>query len=126
MPPENYKQCRRTNAGLLIALVGPQQSGKTYSAMELATGLCNGEPFAIIDTEGGRAEHYDDAFEFEQVRLGPPFHPERYLEKVCELEKAQIQVCGNRFGIPRVGWTRRNTGYGRSEPQKIARQLDKT
>ena len=73
-----YKRAVRENTNVLIALAGASGSGKTYSAMQLATGICGGEPFAVVDTEARRALHYADQFNFEHVALGPPFTPERY------------------------------------------------
>ena len=55
----------RENVGLLIGLIGASGSGKTYTAMRLASGICkSNEKFAVIDTEAGRAKHYADAFKF--------------------------------------------------------------
>ena len=79
-----YTRARRENVGLLIGLAGFTGSGKTFSAMELATGICNGQPFCVIDTEGDRAKHYADDYDFEHKPLGPPFSPDRYLEALVE------------------------------------------
>ena len=68
----------RENTNVLVSLAGASGSGKTYSAMQLATGICGDEPFAVIDTEARRALHYASQFNFEHVELGPPFTPERY------------------------------------------------
>lgn len=72
----------RQNLPLLIGLAGPTGSGKTYSALRFATGLSGGKPFAVIDTENGRAQHYADEFDFHHGPLGPPFIPERYAEAI--------------------------------------------
>ena len=82
-----YKKARRENTHLLIGLAGASGSGKTYSAMQLATGICGDQPFALLDTEGRRGLHYADQFDFEHVELGPPFTPTRYLEKIKPLEE---------------------------------------
>ena len=80
-----YKRAVRENTNVLIALAGPSGSGKTYSAMQLATGLCAGEPFAMVDTEARRGLHYADQYDFEHVELGPPFTSSRYLEALKPL-----------------------------------------
>ena len=40
-----YTKAVRRDTHLLIGLAGGTGSGKTYSAMLLATGICNGDPF---------------------------------------------------------------------------------
>ena len=80
-----YTRAVRENTNVLIALAGPSGSGKTYSAMQLATGLCAGEPFAMVDTEARRGLHYADQYDFEHVELGPPFTPSRYLKALKPL-----------------------------------------
>lgn len=81
-----YTKAVRKDTHLLIAVAGGTGSGKTYSAMQLATGLCDGEPFLMLDTEGRRGLHYADFFDFEHKELTPPFHPEKYLPYVIEAE----------------------------------------
>lgn len=73
---------RRENVWLLIGLAGASGSGKTYSAMRLAKGLANGDRFAVVDTENGRASHYADAFAFDVVDLHAPFRPDRYADAI--------------------------------------------
>ena len=82
-----YTKARRENTSLLIGMAGASGSGKTYSAMELAAGICDGEAFKVIDTEARRALHYADTFDFEHADLKPPFHPDRYLEAIQDAAK---------------------------------------
>ena len=82
-----YRRAVRENTNVLVGLAGASGSGKTYSAMQLATGICGGEPFAVLDTEARRALHYADQFDFEHASLGPPFTPERYLDNVLALAR---------------------------------------
>lgn len=63
-----------------IALSGPTGSGKSYTALMLATGL--GKNVVAIDTEGDRLLDYSDMFEFQHLAFGPPFTPERYIEAI--------------------------------------------
>lgn len=81
-----YTKATRDGTHLLIALAGASGSGKTYSAMLLAQGICGDEPFFVIDTEAGRAKHYADQFNFEHFELLPPFTPERYTEAIKKAE----------------------------------------
>lgn len=81
-----FTTAERRDTHLLIALAGASGSGKTFSGMQLATGICGDEPFAVVDTEAGRALHYADQFNFKHADFAPPFTPERYLEAVKAAE----------------------------------------
>ncbi|QNT79263.1 AAA family ATPase [Entomobacter blattae] len=87
-----FKPAVRGRIPLLFALAGSSGSGKTYSALRLATGLANGGTIAVIDTEAGRASHYAQYFKFLHGLLEPPFTPERYLEAIEAAEKAGADV----------------------------------
>ncbi len=82
----------RRNTHILLALAGASGSGKTYSALELATGLAGDGKIAVIDTEAGRALHYADKFKFDHCDMGPPFTPQRYREAIEDAEKAGYAV----------------------------------
>lgn len=79
-------QAKRADTYLLISLAGASGSGKTFSAMQLASGICGAGKFLVIDTESRRALHYADAFNFDHIDFSPPFTPERYLEAVKQGE----------------------------------------
>lgn len=83
-----FRPAKRENVSLLISFAGGTGSGKTYTAMELATGICGDKPFAVIDTEAGRAKHYADRFRFDHGDLKPPFRPDSYLEAICAADAA--------------------------------------
>lgn len=74
----------REAVGLLIGLVGPSSSGKTYSALRIASGIQRvvGGDIDVVDTENGRALYYSDKFRFNHVRFGAPFSPLDYMEAV--------------------------------------------
>jgi len=76
------RPAQREAIRLLVGVAGGTGSGKTYSALRLASGLTERQPFVLIDTEHGRALQYADEFGFDHVRLEPPFSPSRYLEAV--------------------------------------------
>ena len=73
-----FRPASREGVSLLLGLVGASGSGKTYTAMELASGIAGDKPFAVIDTEAGRAKHYADLFKFDHGDLKPPFRPKNY------------------------------------------------
>lgn len=76
----------RENVPLLIGLAGGTGSGKTFSAMTLAKGLANGQRFAVIDTESGRAKAYADEFAFDHGELVAPFTPESYAQAILSVD----------------------------------------
>lgn len=87
-----YKPGVRENVPLLIGLAGGTGSGKTYSAMRLASGIAGDKPFAVIDTEAGRAKHYADQFRFDHGDLRAPFRPDAYTEAIVAADRAGYPV----------------------------------
>jgi hypothetical protein len=82
----------RANVPLLLGFMGSSGSGKTMSAMRVAKGIAGDKPFAVIDTESGRARHYADLFRFDHAELQAPFRPEAYLEAITAAEQAGYPV----------------------------------
>ncbi len=87
-----FRPAKRENVSLLIGLAGGTGSGKTYSAMRLATGLAGGKPFAVIDTEARRALHYADQFNFDHGELHAPFRPAAYADAIEAAAAAGYKV----------------------------------
>jgi len=87
--PFIIKPAKPINNRLLIAIAGPAGSGKTTSALRLATGITqvSGGKICFIDTENKRALQYAGAFEFNHLELDPPFSPSRYDEAIQFAEK---------------------------------------
>ena len=88
----SFRPAVRESVSLLIGLSGGTGSGKTYSAMRLAHGIAGDHPFAVIDTEAGRAKHYADQFKFDHGDLMPPFTPERYADAIAAADAAKYSV----------------------------------
>lgn len=88
----SFRPAVRENVGLLIGLAGASGSGKTYTAMRLASGISGDKPFAVIDTEAGRAKHYADQFRFDHGDLKPPFSPHAYAEAIAAADAAGYPV----------------------------------
>ena len=87
-----FRPAVRERASLIIGLVGPSGGGKTMSALRLATGLSGTQPFAVIDTEAGRALHYAEDFRFDHGDLKPPFRPAAYAEAIAAADAAGYPV----------------------------------
>src|SRR5678816_2121103 len=90
--PFSFRPAVRENVGLIVGLSGSSGSGKTYTAMRLAKGIAGDKPFAVIDTEAGRAKHYADQFRFDHGDLTPPFTPDRYAEAIKAADVAGYPV----------------------------------
>lgn len=90
------KPAVRTSVPLLLGLTGASGSGKTFSALRLATGIqrvTGGEIF-YIDTEAKRALHYADKFKFRHMEFGAPFGSLDYLAAIehCQKKGAKVIV----------------------------------
>jgi hypothetical protein len=92
----SFRPAVRENVPLIIVPAGGTGSGKTYTAMELAAGMIEaiapGKPFAVIDTENGRAKHYADRFKFDHADLRAPFRPSAYEEAIVAADAAGYPV----------------------------------
>lgn len=87
-----FRPAARENVSLLIGLAGSSGSGKTFTAMRLASGITGGKTFAVIDTEAGRAKHYADRFKFDHGDLKPPFSPAAYADAIKAADDAHYPV----------------------------------
>lgn len=85
-----FTKATRKKAKLRLALTGASGSGKTYSALLLATGL--GGRIAVVDTEHDSASLYADEFEFDSLSLTPDYTPERFIDAIESAEKAGYDV----------------------------------
>lgn len=75
--------------GCFVALTGPTNCGKTFSAMRLARGIAgpNGK-IAVLDTEAGRTLHLKNDFKFDAMVMEPPFRPKLFAEAAKSAEDA--------------------------------------
>lgn len=96
-----FRPATRENVGLLIGLAGGTGSGKTYTAMRVASGmveymfaagLTKMNRFAVVDTEARRALHYADRFKFDHCELQPPFRPQAYEDAIVAADNAGYPV----------------------------------
>jgi len=88
-----FRKAIREEVGLLVGLIGASGSGKSFSAMRLASGMCApGERFAVIDTEKRRALHYADRFDFDHAQMNEPFRPDAYADAIASAAKAGYKV----------------------------------
>lgn len=65
-----FKKATKKGSKLRLALFGVSGSGKTFSALRIASGL--GQKIAVIDTERGSASKYSDRFNFDVAECEKP------------------------------------------------------
>jgi hypothetical protein len=78
----DLRQAQRKQAKIKLALQGPSGSGKTYSALLLASGICDYSKIAVIDTENHSTDLYAHLGSYNVLQLSSPFTPERYIAAI--------------------------------------------
>ena len=84
-----FKKAIKTKSRLRLAIDGISGSGKTYTALAIASGM--GGPVALIDSEHGSASLYADRFEFDTVDL-MEFQIENYIEALNTAATAKYPI----------------------------------
>jgi RecA/RadA recombinase len=92
----NIHRAQREGARLVIGIAGVSGSGKTYTALQLAYGLANGDASKVgfLDTENRRGSLYADVLP-EPFLIGDlyaPFTPARYKQAIEEFQAAGVEV----------------------------------
>jgi len=85
-----FKKAERKKAKLRLGISGVSGSGKTWSALEIATGM--GGKIAMIDTESGRGELYGEDFEYDVMQITAPYSPDKYIQAIKEAQKLGYNI----------------------------------
>ena len=89
----NLRKSSKKQAKIKLALQGCAGSGKTYSALLLAYGLCGDwNKIAVIDSENGSADLYSNLGKYNVLPLQDNFTPEVYVEAINVCENAGMEV----------------------------------
>ncbi len=89
----NLRVSSKKQAKIKLALQGCAGSGKTYSALLLAYGLCSDwSKIAVIDSENGSADLYASLGQYNVLPLQDNFTPENYAEAIEVCENAGMEV----------------------------------
>lgn len=87
-----FQKATKRKARLRMALVGPAGSGKTYTALGIATRLAGASGrIAVLDSERGSASKYADIFDFDVVDMDT-FSPRNYVDLIQEADAAGYDV----------------------------------
>ena len=84
-----FTRATKAETRLRIAIMGASGSGKTYSALSIATALSG--KVALVDTEHGSASKYSDVFNFDTLQL-TNHNPNEYIEAIKAAENAGYAV----------------------------------
>ena len=97
----NIKKAVREKIWSKVALLVASGSGKTYSALRLATGMLeklkeigleqNGR-IILINTEQKRGYYYANEFDYDIVDLDAPYSPEKYVDLIREVVKLNYPI----------------------------------
>jgi len=85
-----FVKATRRQIKLKLGVTGASGSGKTYSALRLASGL--GKKIAFIDTENGSASLYSDRFNFDVLDIAPPFTDEKFVAAMSDAKDYDVVV----------------------------------
>lgn len=89
-----FQKAKREQVWLKVLLSGASGSGKSYSALKIATGIakkCN-SGIAYIGTEGSRNKYYANEFDYDLLELEEPFECEKYMAAIDEAVNAGYKV----------------------------------
>ena len=89
-----FQKAKREQVWLKVLLSGASGSGKSYSALKVATGIAKecGSGIAYIGTEGSRNKYYADEFDYDLLELEEPFECEKYIEAIDAAVEAGYKV----------------------------------
>ncbi|MFB7359642.1 AAA family ATPase [Streptomyces gardneri] len=85
----DFVDATRPATNAFIALTGPANAGKTYTALAMATGM--GTTIGVCDSERGRASHYANLFPFKHLRM-PDFRPQTLVRALAIGARRGIDV----------------------------------
>ena len=90
-----FKKAKKEQVWLKVLLSGASGSGKSYSALRLATGIyskCGGSGIAYIGTEGSRDKYYANEFDYDLCQLQAPYTADKYLAELSTAIKEGYKV----------------------------------
>ncbi len=88
--PRTFQKAQKVVKRARIGICGVAGSGKTLTALKLATGL--GRRIAMVDTENNSSVLYGDKIEFDVLNLEPPFEVAKYIEAIHTAEASGYEV----------------------------------
>lgn len=89
-----FQKAKREQVWLKVLLSGASGSGKSYSALRIATGLAEkcGSGIAYIGTEGSRDKYYSNEFNYDLQQMSDPFTTDKYMNAIQEAVNGGYKV----------------------------------
>lgn len=89
-----FKKAEKKRIWLKVLLNGSSGSGKSYTALRLATGIASkcDSRIAYIGTESSRDMYYAKQFDYDLLQLDEPFSCEKYMEAIDNAIEAGYKV----------------------------------
>lgn len=90
----SFVKAVREKVFIKALLSGASGSGKSVSALRMATGIankCKGK-IAMIGTESSRDLYYSNEYDYDLLQLEDPFTPEKYIEAIDAAVDAGYKV----------------------------------
>ena len=87
-----FKRATRKKVKLRLSIAGLSGSGKTWSALEIATGMLPNGKIALLDTEAGRGDLYAEDFIYDSMLIEAPYEPQKYIKAIREAERSGYDV----------------------------------
>jgi hypothetical protein len=84
-----FHKATKTQSRMRLGLCGPAGSGKTYTALLVASAL--GSKIAVLDSEHGSASKYADEFSFDTI-TPTEFGPQVYIDTIRAAERGGYDV----------------------------------
>jgi hypothetical protein len=85
-----FQKAQRIVKKARIGICGVAGSGKTLSALKIATGI--GHRIALVDTENNSSVLYADRIDFDVLNIEPPFEIDKYIKAIHQAEAAGYDV----------------------------------
>jgi len=87
------QKAARKQSKIKLSISGSSGSGKTFSALLLAYGICGDwNKIAVLDSENYSASLYAHLGSFNVINLQEPFTPEQYIDAIHICEQSGIEV----------------------------------
>jgi len=88
-----FKEAKRSDVRIKMALSGPAGSGKTLSGLTIASGLVSDiSTVGVAQTEPGRAQCYlEKVGKFKVLEIEPPFTPGKFVEIIELAEESGLK-----------------------------------
>jgi hypothetical protein len=87
-----FKRATRKKVKLRLSIAGLSGSGKTWSALEIATGMFPSGKIALLDTEAGRGDLYAENFVYDSLLMEAPYSPDKYIKAIRDAERSGYDI----------------------------------